>query len=90
VRVDGGDVEAFLASSLSRRPSAPHKSFETDLVDGRWFWIDHTILPNGWVLSVEADITALKRNEKALRQAHKEAVAASQTNQLTGLPNRRQ
>jgi diguanylate cyclase (GGDEF)-like protein len=89
VRIDGGDVEAFIARTLSRRRSVPRKSFETDLVDGRWFWIDHTVLPNGWVLSVGADITALKQNEKSLRQAHEAALKASQTDQLTGLPNRR-
>jgi diguanylate cyclase (GGDEF)-like protein len=89
VRIDDGDVEAFLARTLSRRRSVPRKSFETDLVDGRWFWIDHTVLPNGWVLSVGADITALKQNEKSLRKAHEAALEASRTDQLTGLPNRR-
>ncbi|UVF21606.1 diguanylate cyclase [Microvirga terrae] len=89
VRIDDGDVEAFLARTLARRRCVPRKSFETDLVDGRWFWIDHTILPNGWILSVGADITALKNNEKSLRQAHEAALKASQTDQLTGLPNRR-
>jgi diguanylate cyclase (GGDEF)-like protein len=88
VRIDD-HIEAFIARTLLRRRSVPHKSFETDLVDGRWFWMDHTILPNGWVLSVGADITALKRNEKSLRQAHEAALLASQTDQLTGLPNRR-
>jgi len=89
VRINDGDVEAFLARTLPRRRSVPRKSFETDLVDGRWFWIDHTVLPNGWVLSVGADITTLKNNEKSLRQAHEAALKASQTDQLTGLPNRR-
>ncbi|MBM6582193.1 diguanylate cyclase [Microvirga sp. BT689] len=89
VRIDDGNVEAFLARTLPRRRSVPRKSFETDLVDGRWFWIDHTVLPNGWVLSVGADITTLKNNEKSLRQAHEAALKASQTDQLTGLPNRR-
>jgi diguanylate cyclase len=89
VRIDDNDVEAFIARTLQRRRSVPRKSFETDLVDGRWFWIDHTVLPNGWVLSVGADITALKHNEKSLRQAHEAALQASRTDQLTGLPNRR-
>jgi diguanylate cyclase len=89
VRIDDNDVEAFIARTLPRRRSVPRKSFETDLVDGRWFWIDHTVLPNGWILSVGADITALKNNEKSLRQAHEAALKASQTDQLTGLPNRR-
>ena len=88
VRIDD-DIEAFIARTLPRRRSVPRKSFETDLVNGRWFWMDHTILPNGWVLSVGADITALKHNERTLRQAHEAALLASQTDQLTGLPNRR-
>jgi diguanylate cyclase (GGDEF)-like protein len=88
VRIDD-DIEAFIARTLPRRRSVPRKSFETDLVNGRWFWMDHTILPNGWVLSVGADITGLKHNEKTLRKAHEEALAAARTDQLTGLPNRR-
>jgi diguanylate cyclase (GGDEF)-like protein len=89
VRIDDNDIEAFIARTLARRRSLPRKSFETDLVDGRWFWIDHTVLPNGWVLSVGADITTLKNNEKSLRQAHEAALKASRTDQLTDLPNRR-
>lgn len=89
VRIDDHDVEALIARTLPWRRSVPRKSFETDLVDGRWFWIDHTVLPNGWVLSVGADITALKHNEKSLRQAHEAALEASRTDPLTGLPNRR-
>jgi diguanylate cyclase len=89
VRIDGGDVEALIARTLPRRRSTPRKSFETDFMDGRWFWMDHTILPNGWVLTVGADITALKQNEQTLRKAHEEALQASRTDLLTGLPNRR-
>lgn len=88
VRIDG-DVESLIARTLPRRRTFRRKSFETDLVDGRWFWIDHTVLSNGWVLSVGADITALKTNEKSLRQAHEAALEASRTDQLTGLSNRR-
>lgn len=88
VRIDDGDVEAFITRTESRRRSLPRKSFETDLVDGRWFWIDHTVLPNGWVLSVGADITALKNNEKSLRQAHEAALEMARTAQLTGQEGR--
>jgi diguanylate cyclase (GGDEF)-like protein len=88
VRLDD-DVEALIARTLPRRRSVPRKSFETDFLDGRWFWIEHTVLPNGWVLTVGADITALKHNEKLLRMAHDAALVAARTDPLTGLPNRR-
>jgi diguanylate cyclase (GGDEF)-like protein len=89
VRIDDGDVEALIARTLPRRRSARRKAFETDLLDGRWFWIEHTVLPNGWVMTVGTDISALKHNEKSLRQAHEAALLASRTDSLTGLPNRR-
>ncbi|MCB8820887.1 GGDEF domain-containing protein [Microvirga rosea] len=89
VRIDDDDVEALISRTLPRRRSVPRKAFETDFLDGRWFWIDHTVLPNGWVLTVGADITALKHSEKTLRQAHDEALLAARTDPLTGVPNRR-
>jgi diguanylate cyclase (GGDEF)-like protein len=89
VRIDDGDVDAFIIRTLARRRIVPRKSFQTDLVNGRWFWMDHTILPNGWLLTVGADITALKHDERSLRQAHDAALLASRTDVLTGLPNRR-
>jgi diguanylate cyclase (GGDEF)-like protein len=89
VKIDGGDVEALIARTYLRRRGASRKAFETDLLDGRWFWMDQTTLPNGWVLTVGADITALKHNEKTLRHAHEEALLASRTDALTGLANRR-
>jgi len=89
VRIDDGDVEALIARTLPRRRSSRRKSFETDLLDGRWFWIEHTVLPNGWVMTVGTDVSALKHSEKSLRQAHEAALLASRTDLLTGLPNRR-
>jgi len=88
VRISDGDVEAFIARALLRRRRAPRKAFETDLVDDCWFWIDQTMLENGWILSIGADITARKRNEKPRRWAYEAALKASRTDQPTGLPNR--
>src|SRR3954451_20852760 len=47
VKIDGGNVEALIARTYLRRRGTSRKSFETDLLDGRWFWMDQTTLPNG-------------------------------------------
>jgi len=81
--IECGDIDAFIADLYTRRRKVgPNLSFETDLVDGRWFFMNQTVLPNGWILNVGTDITALKNNERTLREA-------AQTDPLTGLPNRR-
>jgi diguanylate cyclase (GGDEF)-like protein len=89
VKIDSGDVEAFLADVLQRRRALPRRAFASDLVDGSWMWITETLLDNGWMLSVMTDITTLKQEERVLRQARDKAVAAAMTDALTGLPNRR-
>ena len=85
-----GDVEDWLVrTGQRRRTNVPRRSFEVDLVDGRWLWLMESRLPDGWILSVGADITELKQTERALRNARENAVRDSRTDMLTGLPNRR-
>jgi hypothetical protein len=82
--IECGDIDVFIADLYTRRRKVgAHQAFETDLMDGRWFFMNQTVLPNGWILTVGTDITTLKDNEKTLRQA-------AQTDPLTGLANRRQ
>ncbi len=89
VKIDSGDIEAFLQNILPRRRSRPFRAFETDLVGGEWLWMTETLLPDGWLLSVASDIGALKHTEHTLRAAHQSALEASRTDVLTGTPNRR-
>jgi diguanylate cyclase (GGDEF)-like protein len=89
VRIDSGDIEAFLADILPRRRSQAQRAFETDTVGGRWLMFSETLLPNGWLLTVATDITALKQHERLLSQAHANALHAAQTDALTGVSNRR-
>jgi diguanylate cyclase (GGDEF)-like protein len=48
-----------------------------------------TLRPGGSLLCVGSDITSLRQDNRALRQAHAKALAAAQTDALTGLSNRR-
>jgi diguanylate cyclase (GGDEF)-like protein len=64
-------------------------SFSTDMVDGSWWWVTDTKLPNGWMLCVAQNISSLKRVEFELREAHADALEEARTDYLTGVSNRR-
>jgi diguanylate cyclase (GGDEF)-like protein len=87
VLIGSGDVERFLADVMKRRRSLPFRAFEVDTVDGEWFWMTE-VLADGWLLSIATCITALKTNERVLREEHQGAVRAAQVDPLTGISNR--
>ncbi|CAN7631667.1 diguanylate cyclase [Rhizobium sp. LjRoot30] len=83
------DIEVWLDNARQKRRGAPHRTFEIDMVDGRWFWASETTYDRGWVLLFVTDITQLKTNESLLRLARDAAQQAADTDALTGLLNRR-
>ena len=87
--IETDDIEAWLAQVRRTRRQLPVRNFESDFVDGRWMRVSETMHPNGWVLVLATDVTALKVNESTLRQARDDAVRLSITDPLTGLHNRR-
>lgn len=87
--IRAGNFESWLVSAQSRRGKIPFRAFETDLADGRWLWMTETVEQNGWMLCVATDITHIRRSERDLRQDRDFALRASQTDELTGIANRR-
>jgi len=83
------DFETWLVSAQSRRGKLPFRAFETDVVDGRWFWMTETVQKDGWMLCIASDITHLKQSERDVRQDRDFALRASQTDELTSISNRR-
>ncbi len=83
------DIDAWLLLAATKRRSAPHRAFEIDMADGRWFWASETSYAGGWMLLVVTEITVLKSNERMLQMARDAAEIAAGTDSLTGLPNRR-
>ncbi|MEP9352063.1 GGDEF domain-containing protein [Xanthobacter sp. KR7-65] len=83
------DFEAWLVSTLSRRGKTAYRAFETDLSDGRWLLMTETVSPSGWMLCIASDITAFRPDERAVRQARDSALKEAQTDDLTGIANRR-
>ncbi len=83
------DFEAWLLSAQSRRGKQPFRGLELDMHDGRWIWMTETVETDGWMLCVGSDITALRQNQRSLRQDRDLAMRAAQTDELTGTSNRR-
>lgn len=83
------DFEHWLASARSRRGKLPYRSYETDLTDGRWVWMTETVSSSGWMLCIAPDISELRSDDRLLRQDRDAARKASQTDELTGISNRR-
>ncbi len=87
--VGAKDFESWITSVMSRRGKVPKRAFESDVMDGRWLWITETILPDGGMMFIAFDITALRAGERELRQSRDVADRAAQTDDLTGVSNRR-
>jgi diguanylate cyclase (GGDEF)-like protein len=83
------DVEAWLVSTKARRGKLRYRAFETDLHDGRWLWMTETVHDNGWMLCIGTDITELRAEDRELRQDRDFARRAAETDELTGISNRR-
>lgn len=89
VIIQSPDFGAWVASARSRRGKTPYRGFEVDMADGRWLWMTETTDADGWMLCVATDITELRIGDRALRQARDFALRESQTDDLTGVANRR-
>ncbi|KAA1184844.1 GGDEF domain-containing protein [Rhizobium tropici] len=83
------DFDGWLRSTQSRRGKIGYRAFETDLADGRWLWMTETVQKNGWMLCIASDITTLRAEGRSVRQDRDQAIKASQTDELTGIANRR-
>ncbi|MBM0206098.1 GGDEF domain-containing protein [Micromonospora sp. STR1s_5] len=90
IKLESMPLDLFVRRVKERRRSGPHRcDFTVDLSDGSWWWINDRKLANGWMLVVATEITGIKQEELRLREAHLCALRASETDFLTGLPNRR-
>lgn len=89
VLIETDDIDAWIARVRMSYRRTPVRSFESDLVDGRWLWVTETLQPDGWLALTATDVSSLKANETTLRKSRDDAVIASLTDPLTEIYNRR-
>ena len=89
IKLESMPLERFRQAVRERRRGGKVFAFCVDCQDGTWWRMEDHRLANGWILAIGTDITGTKSEEIRLREAHAAALKASQTDYLTGLPNRR-
>ncbi len=87
--IRAASFEEWLVSTQARRGKVGFRAFETDLFDGRWLWMTETVDTEGWMLCIASDITSIRATERKVRQDRDFALKVAQTDELTGIPNRR-
>lgn len=86
---DTDDINSWLEYARSRRRREHYREFEVDLVDGRWMRMTETVLDGVGMLTIGIEVTAAKQTESSLKDQFGRALRAAETDQLTGLGNRR-
>lgn len=87
--IQAANFEEWLVSTQARRGKIGFRAFETDLFNGRWLWMTETVDAEGWMLCIASDITSIRATERKVRQDRDFALKVAQTDELTGIPNRR-
>ncbi|MFY0664865.1 MAG: GGDEF domain-containing protein [Natronospirillum sp.] len=87
--IETDDIDVWLAYARSRRRREHYREFEVDLIDGRWIRMTETVLDGVGMLSIGIEVTAAKQTESSLKDQFGRALRAAETDQLTGLGNRR-
>lgn len=96
VNIDTDDIDTWLSNLERVHESISLNRFETDMRDGRWFKMTRISLDSGYTVIMGVDITELKQTQKALEESNKQLQEANRqiellanTDQLTGVSNRR-
>ncbi len=87
--IEWANLQDWLEYAGSRQRSVPFRSFEVDLKGGRWILMTEQVCPDGELVMFCSDITRQKETENALKKAHDDIERLALTDDLTGVPNRR-
>ena len=87
-----GDVplEEWLRQIQANHRSTPFRKIEVELSGRRWLLLSAQVYENGTMIIACTDLTSIKQTELALVAARQELERQAMTDELTGLPNRRQ
>ncbi|RUO31450.1 hypothetical protein CWE12_00140 [Aliidiomarina sedimenti] len=82
-------VDDWLQHAQTKRRSAPHRRFQLDTTDGRWYMVSETCDTAGYLFMHGVDITDLVDRTNDLTQEQRKLRRLANTDALTGVFNRR-
>jgi len=89
IKIECDDFSEWIKRLEKLHDEKSLNQFEADLRDGRWFKMTRINLDSGFSVFFGVDITELKETQKSLQEANKKILTLANTDQLTGLYNRR-
>jgi len=89
IKIECDDFSEWIKRLEQLHDEKSLNQFEADLRDGRWFKMTRMSLDSGFTVFFGVDITELKETQKSLQEANKKILTLANTDQLTGLYNRR-
>jgi len=89
VKIDTDNFEAWFEELNCTQQCILDSQFETDTNEGHFFKVTRITLSNGITLVTGTDITELKQTQRSLESAIADIETIANTDQLTGIFNRR-
>ncbi|WP_207062961.1 sensor domain-containing diguanylate cyclase [Motiliproteus sp. SC1-56] len=89
VNVETDDIDAWLAMAFQKRRRQRYRSFQTDTRDGRWVQLTEQMTDGDYLFMFFTDITEQKRIEAKLQRLSAKLRFQADTDDLTGINNRR-
>ncbi|MCW8880167.1 MAG: diguanylate cyclase [Kangiellaceae bacterium] len=89
IKIETADIEQWLAMARQKRWQQQFRSFEVDLLNGKWLLITEQIIGDKFLFLHSTDISRTKYLEKELREAQSKLYQQAYFDELTQISNRR-
>ena len=89
LNIETDDIELWIKTANSKRWQQRFRSFEVDLLDGRWFLITEQVIGGQFLFIHTTEITHTKTLEKELLSTQSKLMEQAYIDELTNIPNRR-
>lgn len=83
------DIEDWLQRANNKRWKQIFRSFQVDLLNGRWFLVTEQVIGGRFLFVHATDITRTKALEQELRKTQSKLLEHAYKDELTSIPNRR-